>query len=237
MAHLLICDDEPGLRSVLKRYALFEGYDVTEAVNGTEAVKYCEKQSFDLIVMDVMMPELDGIQFLKAVRANANTQTLPVFFLTACGGEEDRIGGFELGADDYITKPFSPTELVLRIKRFFERREMERRNKREESKEPVVFGCLMLDEARFKTTVDGEEIPISATEMKLLAEMISLKGKALSRRRILELAWGDMPNVTDRTIDTHVKRLRRKLGKAAVYLETVRGRGYRWAESPDDVND
>ena len=206
------------------------GCELFTAINGVDGIELTRQHDPDVILLDIVMPGMDGFELLRHLRQNPLTKSMPIIMLTARGTEEDRISGFEYGADDYVTKPFSPKELMLRVKRLIKRTNVA---PREETTIPVEFGCMVLDEARFKTTVNGEEIDISATEMKLLAEMIRLRGKALSRRRILELAWGDMPNVTDRTIDTHVKRLRKKLGDAAEYLETVRGVGYRWAEKPN----
>ncbi len=236
---ILVVEDNKDLARLIQfnlQQAEPEAYDTIVCHKSPEALELLLKSSknehFDLVILDLMMPEMDGFTFLKKLRNNEKTKYLPVFILTARGAEEDRIQGFKIGADDYITKPFSVPELKLRIKRFFERQTQVKTP--EDNIKPIEFGCLILDEARFRTTVNGKDIDVSATEMKLLAEMIHNKGKALKRRRILELAWGEMPNVTDRTIDTHVKRLRKKLGPAANYLQTVRGIGYRWAEKPEN---
>ena len=229
---VIVVEDEVQLAKLVQFHLQNEGYEALALNNAQQALTYLKREDRapQLMILDVMMPGMDGFELLRHLRQNPLTKSMPIIMLTARGTEEDRISGFEYGADDYVTKPFSPKELMLRVKRLIKRTNVA---PKEETTVPVEFGCMVLDEARFKTTVNGEEIDISATEMKLLAEMIRLRGKALSRRRILELAWGDMPNVTDRTIDTHVKRLRKKLGDAAEYLETVRGVGYRWAEKPN----
>jgi two-component system phosphate regulon response regulator PhoB len=152
-----------------------------------------------------------------------------VILLTARAEEDDRILGLETGADDYVTKPFSPRELMLRIDRLISSREQA-----SQQKLPTIFGRLQIDEDRFRVTVDNKPVEVSATEMRLLGVLIRFRGMVLSRSQLLQDAWGYMPNVTERTVDTHVKRLRQKLGAAADYLETVRGIGYRWVDAPPE---
>lgn len=230
---VVVVEDESALARLVQVHLQNEGYEVATCANGALALALLKKEDRipHLMILDVMMPGMDGFELLRQLKRNHLTKNIPIIMLTARGSEEDRINGLESGADDYVTKPFSPRELMLRVKRLLNMVDVPQKT---EKLEPIVFGHLVLDEARFRTTVNDELIDISATEMKLLVEMIRLRGKALTRRRILELAWGDMPNVTDRTIDTHVKRLRKKLGEAAIYLETVRGIGYRWTESPNN---
>ena len=153
-----------------------------------------------------------------------------MILLTARAEEADRVLGLEIGADDYVVKPFSPRELMLRIDKLIASREH-----MESAKLPTVFGSLEIDEDKFRVAVDGKPTEVSATEMRLLVELMRCRGKVLSRTQLLQNAWGYMPNVTERTVDTHVKRLRQKLGSAADYLETVRGVGYRWVEDPSEA--
>src|SRR5690606_22900483 len=179
-------------------------------------------------ILDLMLPDMDGLEILRHFRSQERTARLPVILLTARAEEADRILGLEIGADDYVVKPFSPRELMLRVERL-----ISSQDNQSTAVAPTEFGCLTIDESRFRVTVAGEPVDISATEMRLLTELLRSRGKVLSRTQLLQNAWGYMPNVTERTVDTHVKRLRQKLGPASEYLETVRGVGYRWLEAVD----
>lgn len=227
MAHLLICDDEPGLRSVLKRYALFEGYEVTEAVNGIEAVKCCEKQSFDLIVMDVMMPELDGFSTVKEIRKRWDT---PVIMLSARGETYDRVLGFEMGIDDYVVKPFSSKEIMLRIQAILRRKSTKNEPHTQETKEHVVFANegLHVDLTAYRVAVDGQNRNLSPKEYDLLFYLIRNRNIAIPRERLLTEIWGYDYYGDTRTLDTHVKLLRKSLGPYAKWITTLRGLGYRF---------
>ncbi len=223
---ILVVEDEPAISDLIAFHLKEEKWEPVVVEEGKRALELLEKTLPAAVVLDLMLPDIDGIEVLRRIRENPHTKFLPVLILTARGEETDRIRGLEVGADDYLTKPFSPRELMLRLANLVKGRGAE-------AKPPVVsFGLLEVDEGRFRVTVDGEPVEISATEMRLLTELLQHRGKVLSRKQLLQKAWGFMNNVTERTIDTHVKRLRRKLGPAASYIETVRGVGYRMVEEP-----
>lgn len=226
MARLLICDDESGLRAVLKRYALFEGHEVWEAADGMEAVKLCEKETFDIIIMDIMMPELDGFSAVKKIRQTSDT---PVIMLSARGQEYDKILGFELGIDDYVVKPFSSKEIMMRIDAIL------RRSQRGGSRPEGDIGHIIFkkegleaDLTAYKVFVDGQEAGLAPKVYDLLFFMIRNKNIALPRERILSEVWGFDYFGDDRTLDTHIKLLRKSLGPYAKFITTLRGLGYRF---------
>jgi two-component system phosphate regulon response regulator PhoB len=207
------------------------GYEAVIAPDGRRAMELLARRAPTLLILDLMLPDTDGIQVLQRIRSDESMSRLPVILLTARAEEADRVLGLESGADDYVVKPFSPRELMLRVKKLIALYENERIDQAH-----TVFGCLELNENEFQLLVNGQKVEITVTEMRLLSELIRCKGKVLSRDQLLQNAWGYLPNVTDRTVDTHVKRLRRKLGAAADYLETIRGVGYRWVSSPESVS-
>jgi len=224
---VLVVEDEQAISDLVAFHLDHNGYEAVVSSDGARALKLLKSRAPSLLILDLMLPDIDGMEILKAVRSNSRTARLPVILLTARAEEGDRIAGLEAGADDYVVKPFSPRELVLRVQKLIASREHA-----EEAKVPTVFGVIEIDEERFRVSVEGKPIDISATEMRLLVELVRCRGRVLSRGELLANAWGYLPNVTDRTVDTHVKRLRQKLGPAAQYLETVRGVGYRWIENP-----
>lgn len=226
MARLLICDDESGLRAVLKRYALFEGHEVWEAADGMEAVKLCEKETFDIIIMDIMMPELDGFSAVKKIRQTSDT---PVIMLSARGQEYDKILGFELGIDDYVVKPFSSKEIMMRIDAILRRSQRGARRPEEENGH-IIFEKegLEADLTAYKVFVDGQEVSLAPKVYDLLFFMIRNKNIALPRDRILSEVWGFDYFGDDRTLDTHIKLLRKSLGPYAKFITTLRGLGYRF---------
>ncbi|MBX7245704.1 MAG: response regulator transcription factor [Candidatus Sumerlaeaceae bacterium] len=226
---VLVVEDEQAISNLVSFHLEQNGYEPVVASEGRRALGLLEKRVPSLVILDLMLPDIDGIEVLKRLRAMPACQRLPVILLTARAEEGDRVLGLEVGADDYVTKPFSPRELMLRVQKLIASRETV-----ETASVPTVFGCLEIDEDKFRVVVDGSPIEISATEMKLLVELMRSRGRVLSRNQILQSAWGFMPNVTERTVDTHVKRLRQKLGAASPYLETVRGVGYRWVDSPPE---
>jgi two-component system phosphate regulon response regulator PhoB len=228
---VLVVEDEKAISDLVAFHLDQTGFEPIVAGDGKRAFDLTRDRLPALVVLDLMLPDMDGLDILKHFRGQERSARLPIILLTARAEEADRILGLEIGADDYVVKPFSPRELMLRIERLIASRES-----KGAAAVPTVFGCLEIDEARFRISVDGEPIDISATEMRLLCELIRCRGTVLSRGQLLQNAWGYMPNVTERTVDTHVKRLRQKLGNAADYLETVRGVGYRWAESATEPN-
>ena len=221
MARLLICDDEEKIREMIKKYAVFEGHEVTEASDGFEAIKLAEENEFDLIVMDVMMPELDGFSAVKAIRKIRN---VPVIMLSARGEEYDKIHGFEVGADDYVVKPFSVKELMMRIQAILSRS----RDNSVSENDTATFEGLFIDYSARIVKVDGERIDLSPKEYDLLFYMSRNRNIALSREKLLTEVWGYDYYGDDRTLDTHIKLLRRSLGEYQKFIITVRGVGYRF---------
>lgn len=226
MARILICDDESGLRAVLKRYALFEGHEVREAADGMEAVELCQKESFDLIVMDIMMPELDGFSAVKKIRESSDT---PVLMLSARGEEYDKVLGFELGVDDYVVKPFSSKEVMMRINAILRRSQKKPENPADDSSH-VIFRKegLEADLTAYKVSVDGQVLALAPKEYDLLFFLIRNKNIAVPREKILSEVWGFDYFGDDRTLDTHIKLLRKSLGPCASFITTLRGLGYRF---------
>ena len=217
---LLIADDEKRIRTLIAKYAAFEGYETDEAEDGMQAVAMCREYRYDLIIMDVMMPELDGFSAVREIRKNSDT---PVIMLSARGEEYDRIHGFELGIDDYVVKPFSPKELMMRVGAVLKR---SRNDKAEE--ETVSIDGLTVNFTARRVTVDGQELDLSPKEYDLLFYMVRNRGIALSREKLISDVWGYDFFGDDRTLDTHIKLLRRQLGKYADRITTLRGVGYRF---------
>lgn len=225
MPKILICDDEEGLRTVLRRYAEFEGYTVAEAQNGMEAVRLCEQERFDIIVMDVMMPELDGFGAVKEIRKKADT---PVIMLSARGEEYDKVLGFEIGVDDYVVKPFSSKEIMLRIHAILRRAAKAQAER--DSEGHVVFEKegFKADLTAYKVYIDGQEARMAPKAYDLLFFLIRNKNIAIPREKILSEVWGFDYFGDDRTLDTHMKLLRKSLGPYAGFIKTLRGLGYRF---------
>ena len=221
MYHILIVDDEVRIRSIIKKYAEFEGYRVTEAADGMEAVHLCRSGNFDIIIMDIMMPELDGFSAVREIRKN---DPVPVIMLSARGEEYDRIHGFELGIDDYVVKPFSPRELMMRVGAVL-KRSGEAGKKAEKT---ISIGGLTVDFTARRVTVDGVEADLSPKEYDLLFYMIRNRGIALTREKLISDVWGYDFFGDDRTLDTHIKLLRKQLGPYADRITTLRGVGYRF---------
>ena len=221
MSRILIVDDEINIRRVVKEYAEFEGYEVGEAANGMEAVELVKNNDYDLIVMDIMMPKLDGWQVCRQIRQKSDC---PIIMLTAKGETFDKVLGLELGADDYVVKPFSPRELVARVKAVLNRT----MPRTEASDSTMTFGELSIDTASHTVKVSGEEVSLTPKEFDLLVFLASNKGIALSREKILQKVWNYDYFGEDRTVDTHVKMLRGHLGKCRGYIATVWGIGYKF---------
>ena len=221
MAKLLICDDEPLIRAMISKYAKFEGHETDEAENGMEAIEKCARRKYDLVIMDIMMPELDGFSAVREIR---KTSAVPVIFLSARGEEYDKINGFESGGDDYVVKPFSPKELMLRVEAILRRGG----GGAEAEREVFEIGPLHCDLTGRIVCVNGERVDMTPKEYDLLFYMIRNKNVALSREKLITGVWGYDYYGDDRTLDTHVKLLRRSLGDAAKYIVTLRGVGYRF---------
>lgn len=226
MAKILVVDDEELMREMIKKYAKYEGHEVYEAVNGFEAVDMVETQDFDIVIMDVMMPELDGFSAVRKIREDKN---IPVIMVSARGEEYDRIHGFEVGADDYVVKPFSVKELMMRIQAVL--------NRGRESKatgDIVTFDGLEINYTARIVKIDGERIEMSPKEYELLFYLTKNKDIALTRERLLTEVWGYDYWGDDRTLDTHIKLLRKSLGPVySRYIVTVRRVGYRFEKVKD----
>ena len=232
MYRLLVVDDEKEICNLIQKYASFEGNEVFTASNGMDAVEMCRNNRFDLIVMDVMMPELDGFSAVAMIRKFSNT---PVIMLSARGEEYDRIHGFEIGVDDYVVKPFSPMELMLRINvvlnRTVQSAVSESSGETQNEHETYEYKGLLIDFTARTVTVDSERIDLSPKEYELLFYLVKNRGIALTRDKLLSDIWGYDFYGVDRTLDTHIKLLRKKLGSYASCIVTLRGVGYRFEET------
>ena len=218
---LLIVDDEARIRSLIVKYASFEGYIAEEAENGMQAIEMCRARSYDLIIMDVMMPELDGFSAVREIRKERN---IPVIMLSARGEEYDRIHGFEIGVDDYVVKPFSPRELMMRASAVLKRSG----GAPEQAEQVVTLGALEVNFTARRVTVEGRELDLSPKEYDLLFYMVRNRGIALTREKLISDVWGYDFFGDDRTLDTHIKLLRKELGPCADRITTLRGVGYRF---------
>jgi two-component system phosphate regulon response regulator PhoB len=218
---ILIAEDEADVRELVERQLKSAGYLPILACNGAEAIEKARKESPALIVLDIMMPGMTGLEACRALRGDPLTTRLPILFLTAKNDEIDRVLGLELGADDYMTKPFSPRELILRIKAIL------RRTIASEDGDILRIGDIVIDRTRHSVRVKSKALELTATEFKLLSLLLERRGRVQSRERLLTDVWGYDSYIDTRTVDTHVRRLREKLGSAADTIETVRGFGYR----------
>lgn len=221
MSKILIVDDEINIRRVVREYAEFEGYEVSEAANGMEAVELVKNNDYDLIVMDIMMPKLDGFSTCKEIK---KYKSIPVIMLSARGEEYDKLFGFELGIDDYVVKPFSPKELMARIKVVIKRNT----HPVTDVPEKLIFDGLEIDLAGREVYVDGEKVSMTPKEYDLLFYLVKNKNLALTRDKLLEEVWGYDFFGDDRTVDTHIKMLRNSLGPYRKFIVTLRGMGYKF---------
>jgi len=231
MSLILIVDDEQDLNSALEYNLQKDGHQTRSALTGQQALELAGKEPVpDLVLLDLMLPDMSGVEVCRQLRQSAATRRIPVLMLTARTEEIDRVVGFEVGADDYVVKPFSVRELMLRVKAIL------RRAHTQEGEEPreTTFGCLKIDSEGHRLWVDGGEVALTALEFKLLTALLSRKGRVQTREQLLDVVWGIQADVTTRTVDTHVKRLRHKLGAAGAYIETRRGIGYRFRSQVDE---
>jgi two-component system phosphate regulon response regulator PhoB len=229
---ILIVDDEADLVATLDYNLRREGYETRSARSGRDALAAAAETPLpDLIVLDLMLPDMPGTEVCRRLRTIEATRTIPVLMLTAKGDEIDRVVGFEVGADDYVTKPFSVRELLLRVGAILRRAHSEA-----SESSAVSFGRLRLDREAHRVWVDGDEVGLTALEFRLLGTFLERRGRVQSRDTLLSDVWGMSPEVTTRTVDTHVKRLREKLGPAGAYIETLRGVGYRFRDTPDQAS-
>lgn len=226
MSKLLIVDDEVNIRAVVREYAEFEEYEVDEAENGMIAVEKCRQNDYDLIIMDVMMPKLDGYSASKEIKKHKNT---PIIMLSARGEEYDKLFGFEIGADDYVVKPFSPKELMARVKAVLKRGKGESLQNRDRLK----FEGLEIDLAGREVYVNGQKASMTPKEYDLLFYLVRNINLALTRDKLLEAVWGYDFFGDDRTVDTHIKMLRNSLGEYRKFIVTLRGMGYKFEANAD----
>ncbi|WP_461834478.1 response regulator transcription factor [Desulfothermus sp.] len=219
--NILIVEDEEDIQELLKFNIERAGFNTTVCGTGEQALSLLETSRFDLIILDLMLPDMDGLDILKKIKINPIHSDIGVIILTAKGEELDRILGFELGAEDYVVKPFSIRELILRIKALL------KRTHHHPSPKKWQYKTLIVDQEKMEVTIDGEEIELTTTEFKLLLELIKAQGKVLSREYLLNSVWGYDFEGYARTVDTHIRRLRSKLGDYAEIIKTIRGVGYK----------
>lgn len=223
---ILIVDDEPDTLELIEFNLKAAGFRCLTAGDGTEALRKAREFHPQLIILDLMIPEIDGLEVCKLLRRDANTASIPIIMLTAKASEIDRVLGLELGANDYLTKPFSPRELVLRIKNLLKKDPTEA-----EQGDMLRVGELVIDIPRHLVTVNRKAVELTATEFKLLTTLMKRRNRVQTREQLLQDVW-DYDNIIDtRTVDTHMRRLREKLGRASKYLDTVRGVGYRFSDA------
>ena len=220
MYKILVADDEQKIREVIREYAEFEGHEVSEAVNGMQAVEMAKNEDFDIIILDVMMPKLDGFSACKEIRKFKN---VPVLMLSARGEEYDKLFGFEIGADDYVVKPFSPKEVLARVNAIIKRNQPSAA-----ASDTVKFEGLEINFTARTVTIDGEKANLTPKEYDLLFYLVRNKNIALTRDKLLSEVWGYDFFGDDRTIDTHIKMLRNNLGEYRKYIVTLRGMGYKF---------
>lgn len=221
---ILIVEDEKDIVEMIEYNLKKEGYRTFATLNGEKAISLAKKEHLDLVILDLMLPNIDGFEICKQLKNNEITGQIPIIMLTAKSQEADKIAGLELGADDYMTKPFSPRELIARIKVVLRRQEPSLPQKK------IKRGIILIDSVKHKVTVMDKEVLLTHTEFKLLQFMAQRPGVVLSREKVLDGVFGYDSEVYDRTVDVHIKSLRKKLGKARDYIETVRGTGYRFKE-------
>lgn len=224
-ARILLVDDEADIVELVEYNLRQAGYSVAIACDGGSALAEVRRQRPDLVLLDLNLPDIPGTEVCRRLRRDDATARIPIVMVTARGEEIDRVIGFELGSDDYVVKPFSPRELVLRIGAVLRR--VGAWGADDASSERIVIGSLQIDVDKHEVRVEGEEVPLTALEFKLLHDLAQRRGRVATRDNLLERVWGYAPGVETRTVDTHVKRLREKLGAARDYIETVRGVGYR----------
>jgi len=225
MSHrVLVVDDEPDITALVAYHLAKAGYRVSTAANGPDALKAAREERPDIVILDVMLPGVSGYDVLAELRRREETRDIGVIMLTARREEPDRIRGLSLGADDYLTKPFSPAELALRVSALLRRLAAPAVT----SGSTLSAGPVSIDRSSHRVSVDGKEIELTATEYKLLLTLLERRGRVQSRPQLLETVWEAQPDIQTRTVDMHVQRLRTKLGEAGDFIETVRGFGYRF---------
>jgi two-component system phosphate regulon response regulator PhoB len=232
MARILVIEDEKDIQDVLSYNLGQAGHEVLVAGRGDEGIRLAKKHKPDLVLLDLMLPEVSGIEVCNALKRDPATAALPILMVTAKGEEVDRVVGLELGAEDYVVKPFSVRELMLRVQAILRRSS----HRSDPSLGVIEFGPLKIDKEAHRVWVDEKEVELTALEFKLLVTFYERRDRVQTRAKLLDDVWGITADVTTRTVDTHVKRLREKLGSVGDLIETVRGVGYRFASSPGGVD-
>ena len=227
---VLVIEDEPDIRKTLEYNLTREGFEVYGCGSIKEAKKLIENPNFSIILLDLMLPDGSGLDLCREVKSDSTTQDIPIIILTAKDDEVDKVVGFELGADDYVTKPFSVRELILRVKAI-----LKRNNKTVSTPLEINrnFGSLKMDIESHEVFIDDEEVVLTALEFKLLNQLVERRGRVQTRDQLLSDVWGYSADITTRTVDTHIKRLREKLGTMGKYVQTIRGVGYKFSRTPD----
>jgi two-component system phosphate regulon response regulator PhoB len=226
---ILIIEDEPDIRKTLEYNITREGYEVISASSLSEGRQKLESDSFTLLLLDLMLPDGSGLDLFRELKQDKSLSTMPVIILTAKDDEVDKVVGFELGADDYVTKPFSVRELILRVKAVLKRGV----SKSDNVEVQRQFGELKIDVDSHEVYVNDDHVSLTALEFKLLRQLVNRRGRVQSRDQLLSDVWGYSSDVTTRTVDTHIKRLREKLGDKGKYVQTIRGVGYKFTRTPE----
>lgn len=229
--HILLIEDDRDIATLITYQLRQAKYQIEVEHDGERGLKAALRNVPSMVILDLMLPSLDGLSICKALRSNSKTQNVPILMVTAKGEEIDRIAGFELGADDYLSKPFSPRELVLRVQAIFKRMKTTETAIKAGKMQPIQEGDLLIDPIRHQVIYKDSPVTLTMLEFRLLYFLMNSKGKVATRDTLLDKIWGYDLAYTTRTVDTHVKRLRQKLGKAGGALETVRGLGYRWSDA------
>tara|TARA_B110000008_G_C16943400_1_gene553422 strand:+ start:273 stop:968 length:696 start_codon:yes stop_codon:yes gene_type:complete len=227
---VLVIEDEPDIRKTLEYNLTREGFEVYGCGSIKEAKKLIENPNFSIILLDLMLPDGSGLDLCREVKSDSTTQDIPIIILTAKDDEVDKVVGFELGADDYVTKPFSVRELILRVKAI-----LKRNNKTVSTPLEINrnFGSLKMDIESHEVFIDDKEVVLTALEFKLLNQLVERRGRVQTRDQLLSDVWGYSADITTRTVDTHIKRLREKLGTMGKYVQTIRGVGYKFSRTPE----
>ena len=230
---VLVIEDEPDIRKTLEYNLSREGYTVEGCGSIEEANTFLENPSYSIIILDLMLPDGSGLDLCRQIKSNSTIQEIPILILTAKDDEVDKVVGFELGADDYVTKPFSVRELILRVKAILKRNTKTSNLSNQTHEINRNFGSLKMNVESHEVFINDEEIILTALEFKLLRQLVERRGRVQTRDQLLEDVWGYSSNITTRTVDTHIKRLREKLGSMGKYVQTIRGVGYKFSRTPD----
>ena len=229
--HILVVEDEPDINKTVSYNIANEGLKPLSALNLTEAESYISSNNISLIILDLMLPDGSGLDFCKKLKSSNAYSDIPIIIVTAKDDEVDKVVGFELGADDYVTKPFSVRELMLRIKAILKRNSKDMTQNT--SSKIKTFGILSINEDSHEVFINDDEIILTALEFKLLKHLLDRRGRVQTRDQLLSDVWGYSAHITTRTVDTHVKRLREKMGVMGKHVQTIRGVGYRFSRNPD----